>query len=230
MVPGRSGSARCLSCSTCFVITPTISALYKNGPARQTCASPNLPDRMIVTFFALRPGVLRVRTGAARNLRLPDRSALRWPDRPQLPARRPRTPTKRSVTASWAFSPASPRPACSAAFPTAWTPPFPRTSTLWKPRSTRPPSPISCWSSSRQEVPSVPSRTRRSSTWWRSTTGILSLESPCSRTAAERPGGTPRGQRTTAMSMTTGSACCSIQASSRVTPRLSAMSLGQGIS
>ena len=57
----------------------------------------------------------------------------------------------------------------------------------------------------------------------------FSLESPCGRTAAEGPGRTP-GRRTTAMSMTTGSACCSIRASSRVAPRLSALSPGRGIS
>ena len=50
--------------------------------------------------------------------------------------RNPKTPMKRSATASLACSPRSPRPACSGASQTRWTAPFPRTSICWKPPST----------------------------------------------------------------------------------------------
>ena len=210
-----------------FVIAPTISALYKPYLDGSVYVS-NLPDRMIVTFFVYDQAFLVYGREPKETfdfqivLHSDGRIALNYGPEPQ-------DPDEAFGDGIVGVFPGTVKTGLLGSIPDLWTAPFPRTSILWKPRSTRPPSPIACWSSSRQEVPSVPSRTRRSSTWWRSTTGILSLESPCSRTAAERPGGTP-GQRTTAMSMTTGSACCSIQASSRVTPRLSALSLGQGIS
>ena len=81
-----------------------ISALFKPHLKGDVHVS-NLPDRVIVGFFV--SGRTRFYVSwkeTEGNVRPPDRAALRRTDRPQLRARSPRTPTRRSATASWACS------------------------------------------------------------------------------------------------------------------------------
>ena len=72
--PARFGTMRMIA--DAMVETPTISALYKPYLGGNIYVS-NLPDRVVITFYAYDYEMGRVRTEAQGNLRLPDRPTLR---------------------------------------------------------------------------------------------------------------------------------------------------------
>ena len=210
-----------------FVIAPTISALYKPDLGGNVYVS-NLPDRMIVTFFVVDQGFLVYGREPKETfdfqivLHSDGRIALNYGPEPQ-------DPDEAFGDGIVGLLPGVVKTGLLGSIPDPVDGSVPAHLDLVKTAlyATAEPDRVLVEFTTRGPIRPIPNQ-EIFYTGGDRRLGFLSLESPCSRTAAERPGGTPK-QRTTAMSMTTGSACCSIQASSRVTPRLSSLSLGQGI-
>ena len=137
--PSRFGTMQIIA--DAFLVAPTISALYKPHLGGRTYVSSKL-DRVVVTWepwdraFAVYGR--RPKEALRYQIALHSDGSVALHYGPQ-----PADADEAIRDGIVGLFPQPSRPACSGAFPTRWTAPFPATWTWWKPPSTRPPTHIS---------------------------------------------------------------------------------------